>query len=41
MPDIIIVEDNKELRQYLVNGLSPLFCLLEAENGKKILAYME
>lgn len=34
---ILIVEDNKELRQYLVNGLSPLFCLLEAENGKKAL----
>lgn len=34
---ILIVEDNRELRQYMVNGLSPLFCLLEAENGQKAL----
>lgn len=34
---ILVVEDNQELRQYLVNGLSPLFNLLEAENGQKAL----
>ena len=34
---ILIVEDNKELRQYLINGLSPLFRTLEAENGQKAL----
>lgn len=34
---ILIVEDNKELRRYLVNGLSNLFNLLEAENGQKAL----
>ena len=32
-----MVEDNKELRQYLVNGLSGLFNMLEAENGQKAL----
>lgn len=31
---LLIVEDNQELRQYLVGGLSPLFNLLEAENGQ-------
>ncbi len=34
---ILIVEDNNELRQYLINGLSPLFRTLEAENGQKAL----
>lgn len=31
---ILVVEDNKELRQYLVNGLLDQFTLLEAENGQ-------
>lgn len=34
---ILVVEDNKELRQYLVGGLSPQFNILEAENGQKAL----
>ncbi|WP_300701633.1 two-component regulator propeller domain-containing protein [Bacteroides sp.] len=34
---ILVVEDNKELRKYLVNGLSDLFNMLEAENGQKAL----
>lgn len=34
---LLIVEDNEELRRYLVNGLSAEFCLLEAENGQKAL----
>lgn len=34
---ILVVEDNKELRKYLVNGLSNLFNMLEAENGQKAL----
>ena len=34
---LLVVEDNKELRQYLVNGLSGLFNMLEAENGQKAL----
>ena len=34
---VLVVEDNKELRQYLVSGLSALFNLLEAENGQKAL----
>ena len=34
---ILIVEDNKELRQYLSNGLSVQFNLIEAENGQKAL----
>lgn len=34
---LLVVEDNKELRQYLVNGLSDLFNMLEAENGQKAL----
>lgn len=32
---ILIVEDNKELRKYLVNSMVDLFNLLEAENGQK------
>lgn len=38
---ILIVEDNKELRQYLASGLSPLFGVLEAENGQKALDVMK
>ncbi len=34
---ILIVEDNAELRRYLVSGLSGLFVLLEADNGQKAL----
>lgn len=34
---LLLVEDNQELRQYLVDGLSSLFHLLEAENGQKAL----
>ena len=34
---ILIVEDNEELRQYLVNGLSDQFNMLETENGQKAL----
>ena len=34
---ILIVEDNKELRQYPSNGLSVQFNLIEAENGQKAL----
>ena len=34
---VLVVEDNKELRQYLVSGLSARFNLLEAENGQKAL----
>lgn len=34
---ILVVEDNRELRQYLVNGLSALFDILETENGQKAL----
>lgn len=34
---LLVVEDNKELRQYLVNGLSGLFNMLETENGQKAL----
>ena len=34
---ILVVEDNRELRQYLVNGLSALFDILETENGQKVL----
>jgi signal transduction histidine kinase/DNA-binding response OmpR family regulator len=34
---ILIVEDNEELRQYLSNGLSSQFNLIEAENGQKAL----
>lgn len=38
---ILIVEDNKELRKYLVNGLSALFNLVEAENGQKALELLK
>lgn len=34
---ILVVEDNRELRRYLVNGLSALFDMLETENGQKAL----
>ena len=34
---ILVVEDNRELRQYIVNSLSAFFNLLEAENGQKAL----
>lgn len=34
---ILVVEDNKELRKYLVNGLSNLFRMQEAENGQSAL----
>ena len=34
---ILVVEDNRELRRYLVNGLSALFDILETENGQKAL----
>ena len=34
---ILIVEDSKELRQFLAGGLSSLFGVLEAENGQKAL----
>ena len=38
---ILVVEDNDELRQYLVNGLSAQFNLLEAENGQKALELLK
>lgn len=38
---ILVVEDNTELRQYLVSGLSSLFNLLEAENGQKALEVLK
>lgn len=38
---ILIVEDNDELRQYLSNGLSAQFNLLEAENGQKALELLK
>ena len=31
---ILIAEDNEELRQYIVSGLSPEYNVLEAENGE-------
>lgn len=34
---ILIAEDNEELRQYLSNGLSAQFNLIEAENGQQAL----
>lgn len=34
---VLIVEDNRELRQYLMSSLSALFNMLEAENGQKAL----
>ncbi|MDE7443003.1 MAG: response regulator, partial [Muribaculaceae bacterium] len=34
---ILIVEDNDELRQYMVNGLSAYFHIHEAENGQRAL----
>lgn len=34
---ILVVDDNLELRQYLVSGLSSDFNLLEADNGQKAL----
>ena len=34
---ILVVDDNQELRQYLVSGLSSDFNLLEADNGQKAL----
>ena len=34
---VLVVEDNDELRQYIVNGLSTHFNLLKAENGQKAL----
>lgn len=34
---ILIVEDNADLRRYLVTALSELFVLLEADNGQKAL----
>ena len=34
---ILVVEDNRELRQFIVNSLSAFFNLLEAENGQKAL----
>lgn len=34
---ILVVEDNEELRQYLISGLSVQFNILEAENGQKAL----
>lgn len=33
----MVVDDNQELRQYLVGGLSSDFSLLEADNGQKAL----
>lgn len=38
---ILIVEDNEELRQYLSNGLSAQFSLIEAENGQKALELLK
>lgn len=38
---ILVVEDNEELRRYLVNGLSADFSLLEAENGQKALEILK
>ena len=38
---ILIVEDNEELRQYLSNGLSVQFNLIEAENGQKALELLK
>ena len=37
----LVVEDNRELRRYLVNGLSALFDMLETENGLKSAGYSE
>jgi CheY-like chemotaxis protein/ligand-binding sensor domain-containing protein/AraC-like DNA-binding protein len=37
MPTILIVEDNKELRNFLSSVLSTLYIVLEAENGKEAL----
>lgn len=34
---VLVVEDNKELRQYLKSGLSSLFTVFEAEHGAKAL----
>lgn len=34
---VLVVDDNQELRQYLVGGLSSDFSLLEADNGQKAL----
>lgn len=38
---ILIVEDNAELRQYLSNGLSAQFGIIEAENGQKALELLK
>ncbi|WP_025069066.1 two-component regulator propeller domain-containing protein [Bacteroides gallinarum] len=38
---ILVVEDNDELRQYLSNGLSSQFNLIEAENGQKALELLK
>ncbi len=38
---ILVVEDNDELRQYIVNGLSAHFNLLKAENGQKALEILK
>lgn len=38
---ILIVEDNREIRHYLREGLSELFNILEAGNGEEALALLE
>ena len=38
---ILVVEDNEELRRYLVSGLSKHFDLLKAENGQKALEILK
>lgn len=38
---ILIVEDNKELRKYLVSGLTSLFNIIEVENGSQALDIMK
>jgi len=38
---VLVVEDNRELRQYILKGLSAHFNLLEAENGQKALEILK
>lgn len=38
---VLVVEDNEELRHYIVNGLSAHFNLLKAENGQKALEILK
>ncbi len=38
---VLVVEDNRELRQYMVKGLSTFCNLLEAENGQRALEILK